>query len=222
MKRLIAFIIVVFIMTLSLTGCSRPVYVRGNRYQGFEFAQDLNLKVEANKLLFDINDVTLDFFYSLYSLDDHNLNQLKDIHWYASYGEHESHLEAVYAIYISNNKELLLEEDESGALVDYQNGVNAKLIKFISFEEAFDTDYGYITLTNPFLKINYNHNEKLTIPAELFNSQSDYVYIHLISLVYNVSNDKYYNEKLFYIPNISTLDIKYKLLRDKTIVALEK
>lgn len=223
MKRVVALILVFFISALTFTGCLRTKYVRGDEYRGFEFAQDLNAKVESDKFVFDINDVTLDFSYSLYSLENNeSLEEIKDGFYYCvpSYDDYNVYLswEYVHAVYISNNKELVFDLcQDKKTIVDYENNVNAQLLKFISFEDAFETNYGFTTERGRFLitgKINYNHSEKLTIPSALFDSSNNYVYIYVVRLIHNLDNGKYE----FYDTSGYTIDIEYKLLDDYTVM----
>ena len=219
MNKIKLLLIVLLIATLSFTGCTGPVYVIGNERQGFEFAQDLNAKLESDKFIFDKNDVTLDFYYCFYCLDYVTLEHAWLSKTYIlTQGNETQHFEAVYAIYLSKNKDLIFEEDKLGNLVDFQNKVNAQMLKFISYEDSFNTNYGYTTLLRPFLKINYNHKEQITIPAELFSTSNDPIYIHVLSFVHNIDTDKYYNENSFDVENLRTLEIKYKLLGENTVM----
>ena len=77
MKRVIALTLVILITIISLTGCSNPIYKRGEFNLGFRIYQYIYAKVEADRFIFDKNDVTLDFFYCFYRLDDQTLEQAK-------------------------------------------------------------------------------------------------------------------------------------------------
>ena len=211
MKRLIALILITFIMTLTLIGCSDAVYSRGQTHLSFEYAQDVNAKVEANKFLFNKNDVTLDLFYCFYCLDNHNLDQVKDGNECIIKNEYENlHFQSNYAIYLSNNKELIFEKDEQDNLVDQKNKVNATLYRYFTFEEAFATDYGF---TSSGLKINYNHSEKITIPEEFFDSSNNYVYIHVVWFWYDVLN-----ETTSDLREKTTIEINYELLEENRVL----
>lgn len=225
MKRIIALILVILIIIISLTGCSTRIYKRGLLNLPLGRYQQINAKVEANKIIFDKNDVTLDFFYSFYCLENQTLDQVKryndNIYYETTLPEFKkiiiSHYRCTYAIYISNNKELIFEEEENGALVDLEKGVNAQLLKFFDYEDAFSSNYGF-KFPEIFQELNYNHSEKLTIPEYLLNRDNEYVYIHILSIDYNVLDDRYYNSKVFHIDNIYTLDIEYKLIGDNKVI----
>ena len=225
MKRFIALTLVILIIIISLTGCSDRIYKRGVINLPWGRYQEINAKVEANKIIFDKNDVTLDFFYSFYCLEDLTLDQVKRYNDYIYYEtilpDYEKvpirHIRCTYAIYISNNKELIFEKEENGALVDWENAVNAQLLKFFDYEDAFSSNYGF-KFPEIFQELTYNHSEKLTIPEYLFNTNNEYVYIHILSIDYNVLEDRYYNSGVFHIDNIYTLDIEYKLIGDNKVI----
>lgn len=216
MKKLIA-LVVVFVFVLSLTGCSNVKYVWGDSYLNFEFGKDINAKLSSDTLIFSKDEITMDFLYSLYSVNNITLEQAKGCgrRTPSQNDKYQSNLESVYAIYLSNNENLIFEEDNDGALIDYENGVNAQLLKFIDYEEAFSTNYGY---TSHQLTITYNHSEKITIPAEFFNSINGVVYIHIISFVHDIDNNKYYNDNVFEFTNISTVKMKYYSIGDMVVI----
>jgi hypothetical protein len=124
------------------------------------------------------------------------------------------HFQYTYAVYLSKSEELIFEEDSSGNVVDYENEVNAQLIKYINYENSFSTNYGHKGSRELFYLgfINYNHSEKLTIPAELFDSSNDYVYIHVARFCKSVENDT------MYFAESTIVDIEYRLLGDNTVL----
>lgn len=83
MNRTIAFIMSLLTLILSLTRCFNPnvdepeLYTWGNEGLGFPSYQDLNALLTSPKNEFDINDVTLDFYYCFYCLDDETLEESK-------------------------------------------------------------------------------------------------------------------------------------------------
>ena len=214
MKKTISLILVVLITALTLTGCSKPIYSSGYNSPGFEFKKEVNAKVEADRLLFDRNDVTLNFFYCFYCLDNSTIEQIKNKHENKSneWSEQQFHYQANYAIYLSNNNQLIFEKDENDRFIDCKNKVNAQLLKYFTFEEAFANDYGY---TSPKFKMNYNHSERLTIPEELLISSGDCVYIHIACFSYDVINDV-----VVHFGERRAIPIKYKLLGDNTVVLI--
>ena len=217
MKRLIALVLALLMLTLSLTGCSFGKYIRGDkRYHiSWPVIQRIYAKVEADHIIFDKNDVTLDFYYGLYKLFEiSTLEQTKEhYHYIPSKEEVEKgvrHTESNFAIYISNNSELIYEKDENGCLLDPKDKVNAKLWKYISFEEAFNTNYGYSSAA---LDLTYNHSEKITIPADLFTSDNNLVYIHIISLLYTPEEKTYSTTN-----DCKCITIKYILIGNTVVL----
>lgn len=201
-------------MTLTLTGCSGVVYSRG--YGSAIVKDELFIKAEANKRFFKKDDVTLDLFYSLYCLDDKTLEQVKSEHYYSA-SDSSNQYERSYAVYISNGYYLEFEKDDAGHIIDHENKVNAILYKYITLEDSFETNYGYTSTRNDlslFFKIHYNHSEKLTIPAELFDSSTNKIYIHIVSFsrIFPQESSSYmfgYKECAFHIDFISLGNIVY-------------
>ena len=185
MKRLIALTLLIAIVALTLTSCSGVVYSRG--YDSAVVKEELFIKAQANKRFFKKDAVELDLFYSLYCLDDKTLEEVKVEHNYPPF-DTDPQTEIAYAIYISNNNSLTFERYDNGDIIDHENKVNAILYKYITLEEAFETNYGYTSTRGDlslFFQIYYNHSEELTIPVELFDSSNNAVYIHIVSFSRN-------------------------------------
>ena len=218
MKKLIALILVVF-FTISLTGCFNNGYTKGDLVKSLDWKKydiGLHSKIIADTRYFEMTDVSLDFYYSFYFLGNElSPEQIKGMYSYIpSKSEMERgvrHTESVYVIYISDNGNITFEKDEDDNIIDYENNVNARLYKFISFEEAFSTNYGY---SSDKLKIIYNHNEKITIPSEFFKSSNGHVYIHLIRLLHCPDDDTFSHYKY----DKDTIEMEYLLLGDDIVV----
>ena len=216
-KKSVGVLLILLTLLSTLTGCYKDEgYISGNLSVRFEFAPNHYAKVTSDKSIFDKGDVTLDFSYSLYPLDGASTLETQKLqHFYIpSESEREKgeyHREAVFAIYISNDQKLIFEEDEQGYLLDYENKVNGKLWKFISFEEAFTTDYGYTTSG---FKINYHHSEKITIPAEFFKESNEWVNIYILMFWRNVDKGDFYQ---CYSGQLDkpTVEIRYRLTGNK-------
>jgi hypothetical protein len=136
-------------MIMSSTACKKPMYVSGNTHVPIEFGKRAYAKVEANRLIFNNVDVTLDFYYAFYRINNNTKEQLKE-------NAEEKQYQPNFAIYLSNNEELIFAEDENEKIVDCETGVNATLYKYFTFDETFDTDYGYTT--KGFNEIQYNYS----------------------------------------------------------------
>ena len=208
MKRIfrrITLVILLFAMIMSSTACKKAMYVSGNTHVPIEFGKLAYAKVEANRLIFNNVDVTLDFYYAFYRINNNTKEQLKE-------NAEEKQYQPNFAIYLSNNEELIFAEDDNEKIVDCETGVNATLYKYFTFDETFDTDYGYTT--KGFNEIQYNYSEKLTIPEGFFVSSCEFVYIHVVYFAYDKINDLIHDHSVLY-----TVQIKYKLLGvDKVIL----
>ena len=216
-KKSVGVLLILIILLYTLIGCSDAIYSKGDSYLGFPLASTINAKVETNKLIFNKNNVVIDFFYGLYCLDKQDIWQAKDNHDYVPsvWDENAFHSQSEFAIYISNEPLLTFNLCNSGSFADYNN-VDARLYKYISFEEAFSINYGYTTSGESAAakKIIYNYSEKLTIPSEFFISSNDYVYIHIIHLLHDIDNDTF--NTLSY--DTKTLRIKYKSFGNTVIL----
>ena len=208
--RRIALVILLFAMIMSSTACKKALYVSGDTGTGFRVDR-LQAMVKTNKIICDISDVSFDFSYGFYWLRRSTVEKIK--REYDRIFE-DSHYQDNYAIYLSNSEDILFEEDENEKIVDYKNGVNATLYKHFTFEEAYATNYGF-DLEGIINEIRYYHCEKLTIPEEFFVSSSEYVYIHVVVLNYDVGNDVVSS----FIKSI-TIPIKYKLLGEDKVILL--
>lgn len=210
-KKSVGVLLILLTLISTLTGCyQNEEYHRGDTYISLRpnYSQECYARVEADKSIFDIDDVTLDFSYGFYSLDGNRTLETARIH--NLYNENGVVIENNFAIYISNSEDLVFERDDNRKIVDYDNKVNAKLWKFISFEEAFNTDYGY-TISE--FEINYNHSEKITLPIEFFAAQSGTVFIHVVCLRYLV------NDQLFALGDDKTMiELEYRLIGDKLVL----
>jgi hypothetical protein len=223
--------LLILLMLLStLTGCvydDNVTYVSGAYYEPYEWGKgDIPCaKIESDKTRFDIDSVTLDFYYALYSRKHgESLDELKRNYSYVPSGnDNACYTESEYAIYINNNEELIFEKNENGTLADYKQKVNGIMWKFISFEEAFGTDYGYTTTVdeNSFFKsekVNYSQKETITIPKELFNSSSGYIYIHVVRLLHNKETDQHSRCNYY----CYTFEVKYQVILDTVKLDLAK
>lgn len=209
MKKIIL-LTLVMIMLFTATGCQKTLFKSGDTANGFH-QNSMNALVETNKIISNKNDVTLDFSYGFYKLDEISIEQAKARR---DYWDNDLHYQRNYAIYISNNEKLEFDKDENGNLIDPKNNVNAILYKFFTYEEAFEKNYGF---DFEFFKIKYCHSEKITIPEELFISSSEYVYIHIVIMTYELTNDKF-----TWAQSQPIIPIKYKLIGNDIVVLVDE
>ncbi len=227
MKKLLAFVLLVCTTVLSLTGCGLLEYITSvsSNVTGYESyskgrRSDLNAKVQSDKKVFDINDVTLDFYYSLYCLDDYESIEDVRSNFYLEVPE-ESEVyywysrQYVHAIFIGESDDTWGEKyDFYSSFDEYLSSRSAKLYKFIDFEETFTTDYGCtISREGSWEETHYNHKETLTIPAEMFSKSSGSVYIYLVRLSHKLSTDEY----VYAWGDKSVIQIKYELLENNKV-----
>ena len=215
-RKSVGVLLILLTVLSTLTGCEGLGYTNGDNVTVGEFGKYFYAKVESNKWFLNKDDFTLDFYYSLYSLDGkRTIESEKMSHSYVYFDEVDKkhYLESVFAIYISKNEELLFERDEHGYLLDYENKVNAKLWKFVSYEDAFNTNYGY---TSSGLRKNYNHSEKITIPAEYFNKSNEHIYIHIARFWHDIEEDVYFLYPTY--PEKPTVIIEYRLIGDMVML----
>ncbi len=228
MKRLLAIVLLVCTTVLSLTGCGlfdyiTSVYSNVTGYKSYAKGRrhyDLNAKVQSDKKVFDINDVTLDFYYSLYCLDNYiSIEEVKSSFYLEVPEEDENYnwysWQYVHAIFIGESDDTWGEKYGFYSSFDeYLSSRSAKLYKFIDFEEAFVNDYGCTISQKGFSKVtHYNHKETLTIPAEMFSESSGEICIYLVRISHKLSTDEY----LFTSGNQATVKIEYKLLENNKV-----
>ena len=217
-RKSVGVLLILLIVLSTFTGCAGLGYTNGDNVSVGEFKKYFYAKVESDKWFLSKEDATLEFYYALYPINGNGtLEFQKTAHSYIYFDSEEDdekhYLESVFAIYISKNEELLFERDEHGYLLDYENKVNAKLWKFVSYEDAFNTNYGY---TSSGLRINYNHSEKITIPAEYFGLSNEHIYIHIARFWHDVEEDVYYIYPTY--PEKPTVIIEYRLIGDTVML----
>lgn len=229
-QKSVGVLLILLTLLYTMTGCAddnNVIYFGGAYYEPYEWGKgDIPCaKIESDKTIFDIDSVTLDFYYALYSRKrGESLEKLRANYSYVpSENDNFCHTESEYAIYISNNEELIFEKNENETLADYENKVNGIMWKFICFEEAFGTDYGYTTSVDEnsffkFKKVNYSQRETITIPEELFNSSSGYIYIHVIRLLHNKETGQHSRDSYY----CYTFDVKYQIIWDTVKLSLVK
>ena len=221
MKKLIALVLVVITLVFTLTGRLLKTYSWGDKYT----FTDMKLEVKASKSCFNKNDVNLTLFYSLYLLeDDESLDKIKDEFFFDASNEHLGSIdyswEYVHALYIGNEGLLTFEiaSQDNGwiEIADYENKVNAKMLKFIDYEDSFSTDYGHTATGNyDFAKtIHFNHSEELIIPEEFFDSSNGYIYVRFVRFIHNLDTDQYYRLPLREL----TAAIEYDLILNNYVV----
>lgn len=189
-RKSVGVLLILLTLLSTLTGCLKRKHIFGDIHITGEFLKIVNAQIVTNKVIFEKEDVTFDFYYALYPLLWGNtIENVENTYGYTIEEWNGSKYEVMsfesdYAIYLSNSDQLVFEDNLFNDSTDYEK-VNAKMYKFISFEEAFGNDYGF-TRAEGNMKIKYHHSEKITIPAEFFNSSSECVYVHIVRFIRNV------------------------------------
>ena len=219
MKKIIAFVLSLLMINLSLVSCFKrdreepEEYSWGDDNITFSFPKTVNALIKSDTNEFDINDVTFDFYYGLYRLDDQTMEEAKKR--YSYHDKRLQHSESCFAIYFSKTGMNIFEMGDDYRILDFEN-VDGQLYKFITCEEAFETDYGFTTYGYTKV-INYNHCEKLTIPAEFFVTPNNRIIIYIFRFYHDLDKDAYYLER--YLAGESTdIELKYKLNDGKIII----
>ena len=147
MKKIIAFVLSLLMINLSLVSCFKrdreepEEYSWGDDNITFSFPKTVNALIKSDTNEFDINDVTFDFYYGLYRLDDQTMEEAKKR--YSYHDKRLQHSESCFAIYFSKTGMNIFEMGDDYRILDFEN-VDGQLYKFITCEEAFETDYGFL------------------------------------------------------------------------------
>jgi hypothetical protein len=217
MKRIVALTLSILMLIVYLSSCfgrttaKEDAYIWGDRALGFPKRQHLNALLKSDKNEFDINDVTLDFYYCFYCLDEQTMEEAQILHHYET---SEGYWESNFAIYLNNGDGLDFEMGDKYCIIDCENKVNAELYKYITFTEAFKTNYGYTT--NDFTSvINYTHSERITIPSEYFDSSNESICIYVVQFSNYVEND------MLFVESKTSIEIRYELQDNNKVVFIE-
>lgn len=208
MKKLIAFILTLLMVVtfvLSASGClpdTPDTYITTSN----SMSTSTELMLTSDSFVFDRDNVTLDFSYGLYDLTRDTFEEAKDCRD-TNVVEKNYHIQSNYAIYLSKNHELVFVDENNNQIYlmsDNKSNANAQLYRYFTYDEAFEKNYGFNTNNNRM----FNHSEKLTIPAEFFDSPRGCVYIHLAHFWYDVVNET------FHLIDIDRLTIEYTCTGD--------
>ena len=206
MKKSVGVILILLTLLYTLTGCYLFEYSKGSGLGIGLITNDLYAKVKSDKRFFDKENVTLDFYIGLYYAQGTIESQKEQ---YAFETANGNNVERHFAIYLSDSEEIIFEKDGNEYALDIENKVNARLWKYISYEDAFSTDYGY---THESMIMDYHHKEKITIPQDMFDLSSGSVFVHIVDL-------RYVNNEAFMIGYCgSYFEIKYKCFYDKIVL----
>ncbi len=201
-------ILLLLIFSLLGTSCRQKAkYEKGDF--GYSMEQ-VNIGVRSDKNVYDINDVTMDWYYSFFDLEkniDSETGENNAINIFSPLGFDYNRL--FFAAYLCNTKYL----DNIKTLdvcFDYKNIEGVKFLKEISMEEALSKEYG--STTKMFSGRTYNHSEKLVIPAEVFENDPTTIYIVFVTVA-ELSEEPCQYKKVYTF----WLDLYYSIIDDQHI-----
>lgn len=159
-----------------------------------EFLDNIMGAVKSDKTDFDVDNVTLDFYYG---------GILEE------YGEDDERQIFGVALYWGN-RIIASEIDFDTPYEDYRTLEDLYFVKFISAEQWLSGGYGVEATVS---KKSFEHNETLTVPAEMFLQDEKNLVLSFIQ-IYTVTEQPYY-----YIVNggYNYLKIKYEFLDEQTV-----
>ena len=182
-NKSIGVLLILVILCSTLTGCfgesnEERTYVYGDIVLR-RWGPHLNAKLESSVSTFSKKNATFDLFVSVYDIDN-PANYVDD-------------LPEIYrlCIFVSNNDTPPYKNFNPVYQKSFNDVENAELIREISYDEAFNTDFGYTIDEDSWAKsINYNHKEKITIPEYFFTPEHECICIHVIEFNCRNYDDK--------------------------------
>ena len=193
----ITFIIVTLMLSLCvLSACDKKGVLEVGFEQGWRLPSLMGA-AKCDHTDFDINDVTLDFYFggqaSEYSPDDERI----------SFG---------VALYFCNEKAYSAIEFDA-AYDDFQKINGMHFIKFISTEDFNSGEYDVESTS--WFKVSFQHCETMTVPSDVFLKDDDHFGLAMVEIYCYKSKSGYY------ISCAGCLEIKYEFL-DAQRVRLSK
>lgn len=185
-----------------MSGCATDI---DGRYKGLSIGfnytyythSSIMCAARSDKTEFDVNDVTLDFYFG-WCQQPPGKPAYPDI--YSA---------IVYAIYFGNNKSF---NRSIQNIEDYKDILDHCFVKEISIEQ-FDSDEFAISMKKNTGKV-FKQSEKYTIPKELFDQSTGYVYFWIRNIWLKEDNQ-------FLTQDGECVSIKYDFINDN-IVRLSK
>ena len=211
MHKFISLFTAIVLIILTEIGVLNTSYREG--YIGELPYDSIYTKIEADKLYLKKDDVTFDMSVGTYDLD--GLYDFSRI------------IPETYkiAVYVSNSiADPFYSFDKDKYPENIEDVEGAKLIRVITYDEAFSENFGYTTKN--YNIITYNHKEKITIPQEFINSDNGMVYIHIIELycynlpIYENKEVNGYYKKVS-IDHAQWIEIEYQIFGDYMVLYWE-
>ena len=184
-RNLVAVIILLTIV-FPLAGCSeKESFSMGFGHSAFSIV--LKLGVRSDTDVFNIDDVTLDFYYGIFDADRYKNGENPRIYYTSTDWENEKIIFSLYACEYEHNGSIL----SSNEFDDYKQIDNQYLLKEIPEEEAFSEEYSYRMSTCRGVIYNH-HGENLKLPKELFTKDYGMLQLLLVSFQEPMTEDDCY------------------------------
>ncbi len=208
LRRISAMLLIILTFTVCATGCDLSNIFNFGEKNDNEQDDDSNISgpiyeigyctYKSDKTVFDIDDVTLDFYYS-----NKVMNQVGDLKFLPGFVEN--------AMSIPYFELFFVDEEENKYLIKRveENFISEKYISKVTFEDDLVENVFRPT------DIKYNHSEAITIPKELFKKDKGVIKFEIRGLNIHFSDEI---KSLRNIDYITSLDIAYKVEGDKVIL----
>lgn len=179
MKRILAVALALACGLLCWSGCigKKAALERGFGYYG-HIVSDFLCAVKSDKTEFAIDDVTLDFYFSIDSITWENIN-------------YEDYQVKCVALYFCDSKYMTYPMPMTDMFQDYKAIEGHYFIKEISYEE-FDAEE-YSMTTTFFGGTKFNHKETFTIPQDIFAYNEGKIFFRIMNIQYSQKKDTYCN-----------------------------
>ncbi|MDR3318952.1 MAG: hypothetical protein LBS99_05885 [Clostridiales bacterium] len=176
-----------------LTGCGNGNGLKVGFGSGNNRAA-IMVAVKSEKTEFDIDDVTLDFYYGG-----------SDIGKYGG----EAYERIGFAVYFFNGKYLKTIKNLEPVIEDYRAIPGFYFVKEISPEEYASGDYD--VEIKGFSDVKFNHNETLTVPKETLELSKGYLCLTVMEIYYLPGGEVYC------VHHTGHVGVRYEKINDRTV-----
>ena len=181
------------------TGCRREV---NSVFEKDSIGGAIRIGVKSETDVFDIDNVTLDLYYSFWDIDycQKYKTPPKNSYIFADMGD-----DIIFGMYFCDS-ESYDDVCNDEFISNYMNIDGHYYVKSISDEEAFTEEYGFQSGKK------CNHSEKITIPKEIFSKEKEYLVIKIIGFQEPLTEGgEYYTNRSGYI------DLEYRKIDENTV-----
>jgi hypothetical protein len=171
-KKIICLCVIVILFTMSACGENQSLKI------GFAYDNqppDIMCAVKNDKNVFDMDDITLDFYYG-------------PSHEIAKYGD-ENYERIAFAVYFCNAKYRRGFENINTTFTDFYNIKGHYFKKQISVEDFNSNNYA--VSVKLFSGKNFNYHEEFTVPKEVIELSKGYFCIVIMEIYYSHKDAAY-------------------------------